>query len=167
MARRSSRPDYSWGNFGDVETNVDLTTVVGQFGTTAFALNAPQTLIRVRGRVGLILNPVAVGESTMLLAGLLRMNGDAVVAGSAPELFNNSSDDASWLWQGSLYVHSGDEAAVSEEKLHAEVEVDTKAMRKFKPGEVIAFVFQTAAELSQDQAGTYDLTYYFHCLLQS
>ncbi len=164
--RRSSRPSYSWTNFGDVQPNVDISTGSGQFGTTGSNVLTPQTLIRARGKIGLSLNPSAVGESLMLLCGLMQIAGDGFLGNDAPELFTNSDDEASWIWQGALYVHSGDEAAVNENRLHAAIDVDTKAMRKLKPGQTIAFVFQTPAALTQDQAGTYDLTYFFHCLIQ-
>ena len=165
--RRTSRPDYSWSNFGDVMPDVDLSTGNGQFGTTGSNVTSPQTLIRARGRVALTLNATAVGESTLLVCGLMRMNTDAFVAGTAPELVTNTVDEASWIWQGSLFVTSGEEAAVNQNFLTDSIEVDSKAMRKLKPGDTIAFVFHAAGALSQDQGGTYNLTYYFHCLNQS
>ena len=42
--------------------------------------------------------------------------------------------------------------------------VDSKAMRKLKVNDTLAFVFQTPAELNFDQGGTVDVTWYFHCL---
>ncbi len=166
--RRTSRPDYSWSNFGDVMEDQDLSSTSGILGTTAQTVLTSQTLIRTRGRVGVTLNATAVDERTMLLMGLVIMNGDAfTVGGTAPEIFTGVDDEASWIWQGSIYLDSGNEAAVNTNQLWGTVEVDNKAMRKLKPGQVIAFVFQTPPALTTDQGGTYDLIYYFHCLNQS
>ncbi len=167
--RRTSRPDYSWTNFGDVNINNDLGTVVGQFGTTASFVVGPQTLIRTRGRVSVTLDAGAVDEKATILCGLTKVSQDLFVAaaGSAPEILTLASDEASWIWQGSLYVTSGAEAAIVSDFLSASLEVDTKAMRKLKPGDAIAFVFQSPAELVVDQGGTFDISYWFHCLNQT
>ena len=163
--RRTSRPDYSWSNFGDVESGVDISTATGQFGTTASAVVLPQTLTRTRGRVSMTLNPAAVNETLTLLCGLVVVNSDAL-SGDAPEIFTAGDDEASWIWQGSLYVDSGNETAVNENFLSDSVQVDSKAMRKLKPGNLIAFVFHVPAALRNDQGGTYKISYYFHCLNQ-
>ena len=69
-----------------------------------------------------------------------------------------------WIWQGALYVNSGAEAAVIPNFLSDSIVVDSKAMRKLKPGQSIAFVHETPSQLVTNQSGTYDITYFFHCL---
>ncbi len=166
--RRTSRPTYQWSNFGDVENNQDLSTATSRFGSSGSAVNTAQTLIRVRGKVGVTLDAAAVNERAMILCGLIAVNGDAFAAGdtAAPEIFTNSDDEASWIWQGALYVDAGSEAAVNENRLSDSIEVDSKAMRKLKPGQVITLVIHTPAELVSDQTGLFDLVYFFHCLNQ-
>ncbi len=171
MARRArtSRPDYSWSNFGDLEVGNDLGANTGTFGTTASACLTPQTLIRTRGRVAGILDTGGIDEKVMILVGLLKVSSDLFAAsgGSAPEIFTNGNDEASWIWQGSLFLTSGAEAAVVDPGLSSSIEVDAKSMRKCKPGESLAFVFHAPAELITDVTGTFDVMYYFHCLNQS
>ncbi len=167
MARRSSgrKTDYAWGTFGDAAAGVAMPGT-GTFGGSGLTSSQPLTITRVRGRVGAYLDAGAADESVMLLVGLVVVSADAFAAGAAPEIFNDAADDeASWLWQGALWLHSGVSAvAGSEVGQFASVEIDSKAMRRNKPNDVLAFVHQAPTELVVDQAGTYDVTYFVHCL---
>ncbi len=163
-SRRSGRrSDYEWSHFGDVENTQDLATVA-KFGSTGLLFQSTSTINRIRGRVGVVLDTGGIGEATMILCGMFVATSELVVAGSAPELGNNGVDEASWIWQGSLYLNSGAEAAVITEFLSMSIEVDTKAMRKVKANEELVFVHESPASLTTDQAGTYDLTYSMHVL---
>jgi len=161
--RTGRRTDYSWSNFGDVSLGQGVGGS-GTFGLVASNVIAPQTLTRVRGQIGVTLDAAAADESAMILCGLMALNTDAFVGGGAPEIFTGGDDEASWIWQGALYVSSGAEAAVVGDQLSDSLAVDSKAMRKLKPGQSIVFVHHSPAELATDQGGTYDLTYFFHCL---
>ncbi len=165
MARRTGRKtDYSWGNFGALQQGIDLSVNQGTFGSTGLVILVPQTITRIRGRVALNLDATAVDERAMILCGLMIVSADGFATGDAPEISTNANDEASWLWTGALYVDSGGEAAVNENRLIDVIDIDTKAMRKVKPGQTLALVFQAAAGLVNDQAGTYDLTYWMHVL---
>ncbi len=161
---RGRRTDYTWSNFGDRENAHDISTVAGVFGTTGFTSGAAQTITRIRGKVGAVLDPGAVNESVMILFGLMVLATDSFVGGAAPEIFTNSQDEASWIWQGALWLDSGDEAAIVTDNLSGSIEVDSKAMRRIKINDTLAFVFQTPTELANDQTGLINLTYYFHVL---
>ncbi len=165
MPRRSAgrRTDYFWSNFGDVSLGQGIGGS-GTFGSVAGGVSRPLTITRIRGQIGVTLDTGGAGESALILCGLMVLNGDAFTAGGAPEIFTGSDDEASWVWQGAIYVSSGAEAAVVPDALSAQMVVDSKAMRKVKPGQVLAFVHHSPAELATDQGGTYDLTYFFHCL---
>ncbi len=171
MARgsRSSgrRTDYSWGNFGDFESSHNLTTSTAVFGSTKFDFSTPGTIARVRGRVGVNLDAAAVDERTMVVCGLMVGATDSIVTGVAPEVFTNGADEARWLWQGSLYLDSGAEAAVNNNGLIRDLEIDSKGMARVKPNESIGFVFQTPADLTVDQGGVIDLIYFVHVLVGS
>ncbi len=162
--RTGRRTDYQWSNFGDVEAGLDLSTATGRFGTTGLVSLVPHTCMRIRGRVAARLSAGTVDEDAFILVGLVKVATDSFVGGAAPEIFTNSDDEASWIWQGVLYVSSGTEAAVANDGLEDVIDVDSKAMRKFKVNDTLAFVSHTPAELVTDQAGTYDLKYYFHVL---
>ena len=162
--RSGRRTDYSWTNFGDVATGAAI-NAGGIFGGTGSVVATPQTLTRVRGKVGVVLDTVAANESIIFLCGLMVASSDGFVAGAAPEIFTNAGDEASWIWQGALFVDSGAEAAVITDNLSASIDVDSKAMRKLKPGQTIAFVHEAPLELAVDQGGTYDVSFFFHCLI--
>ncbi len=108
-----------------------------------------------------------VDESAMIVCGLTIITQDAVSAGVVPEPGLIGVDDGNWLWHGHLYVSSGAEAAVDGAfpGLVDRLEIDSKAMRRVKASDALAFVFQTPARLTQDQTGTFDLTYDIHGLL--
>ena len=165
MARgRGRRTDYAWSNVGDVMAGRDI-TIAAEFGPTSSQFALPGTVVRIRGKVGVTLDTGGVDESAMILCGLGIFDADQVTAGAAPEIdASGGNDDASWMWTGALYVTSGAEAAVTTNGLYDRLEIDTKAMRRIKPNEVIAFVTQAPPSLATDQAGTYDLTYWFHIL---
>ncbi len=173
MVRRSSgrRSDYQWSNFGDLESNQDLGVTGGVFGATALGSLEAQTVVRVRGKVGGQLDATAVDERVLLLLGLTIVNTELFEqgVGAAPEIFSGAgvSDEASWLWTGALWLTSGAESAVNTNSLFDSTEVDTKAMRKMKAHESLVFVFQSPAELVLDQAGTFDLAWWFHVLAAS
>ena len=160
------RTDYAWGNVGDsvVAQPIGSTAI---FGVTAFDFNLAGTLMRVRGKVGVQLDQGGVDENALILCGLMELTNDAFVGGNAPELFTSTSDEASWIWQGSLYVSSGETGSTGDSHTAAVIEIDTKAMRRIKPASVLAFVHQSPVELAQDQGGTYDLVYYLHILVGS
>ncbi len=166
--RRTSRPDYSWSNFGDIIAAHDLGVATAIFGVTGSTINQPQTLIRTRGIVSATLNSGGVSEQATILCGLIQVNGDYFASSTdAPELLNNSTDEASWIWQGQLYVTSGFGPALESNNVTDRIRVDSKAMRKLKPGQVIVFVMQTPAGLVTDATGTLEVTYFFHCLSQT
>ena len=162
------KTDYQWSNVGASTETIDLDKAESTFGTSAMELNLPATLTRTRGFVGVTLDPGAADEHVIILCGLTVVNRDEFVAGNAPDmLVDGLSDEGSWLWQGALYVSSGAEAAVITDGLIASIEIDSKAMRRMKPTEVVAFVHQAPAALTRDQGGTYDITYYVHSFFGS
>ncbi len=162
--RSGRKSDYQWSAFGDVTVNSSLGNV-GQFGVVGSVAQFPQTMMRVRGKVGVTLDAGAAQEAAIIVCGLTIVPSDTFVTGSAPD-FNTdaSSDEASWVWQGSLYVTSGAEAAVVNDGLSQSIEVDSKAMRRMKANDTLVFVHQSPAGVASDQGGTYDIYYYFHCL---
>jgi len=168
-SRSGRRTDYEWISVGDFEDNVDLGVATGTFGSTGLTIARPLTLTRLRGRVAVTLDAGAVNENAMILCGVMILTADKFVGGGgAPELFVQAgSDEASWVWQGSLYVSAGDEAAVNENWLSQSLEIDSKAMRRMKPSETLAFVFQAPTELVRDASGTYNVTWHLHALFGS
>ncbi len=167
MPRRSGRrTDYTWFGMGDVLNTQDL-GVTAVLGTTGFDFVEAQTLMRVRGKVGVTLDAGGVNEAAIILVGLTIMSNDAFAGSVAPELGDNGVDDGNWLWQGALYVSSGAEASVDGAfpGLTDQIEIDSKVMRRVKASDTLAFILQSPASLVTDQNGTFDLTYWVHGLI--
>jgi len=168
MPRRTGRrTDYQWFNSGDLEADNDLGVGTGVFGSTAFEFGQAQTLTRLRGKVGVYLDAGAGDESAMILCGFTVIPEDMFTGGTAPEIFNASVDETSWVWQGALYVAAGLNATAVEDGQFDRIEIDSKAMRRVKANSVLAFVFQAPAALVNDVAGTFDLTWQVHGLVGS
>ena len=165
MPRRSGRKtDYSWAGMGDLQSGIDVGNAAF-FGTTGSSVLTPQTLTRVRGTIGATLDAAGVDELVMVLCGLGVFTEDAFAAGAAPEFTNDGTDaEYPWVWTGAIYLSSGSEAAIVPDHLSGSIEVDSKAMRRLKPGQVIAMVFELPAVLAKDQGGTVDLIYRIRCL---
>ena len=126
------RTDYQWSSGGDVENAQDI-GVQAAFGGVSLTPTDPSTLTRCRGKVGVHLDAAAVNESAMILCGLLVVPLEFFNVGTAPEIFgDNVDDEVRWLWQGALYVTSGDEVAIVNEGLIASIDIDSKAMRRMK-----------------------------------
>ncbi len=161
--RGGRRTDYEWGSIGDV----NLANGIGSAAFIAasvldFLLAA--TVMRVRGKVGVLLDAAAVDETAMILVGIIIGRTEFLQAvGTAPEMLV-APDEGRWLWQGQLWVNSGAEAAIVPDALSDSIEIDTKAMAKVKPGDSLALVVESPAGLATDQGGTFDLTFYAHIL---
>ncbi len=162
--RSGRRADYQWSNLGDDENGQDLGANTGVFGSTGLAILVPGTIVRIRGTIAGQLDAGGADERAMILLGLGIFRSDYFATGTAPELFTAAADEGSWIWQGQLYLSSGSEAAVVNDFLVDRLTIDTKAMRKVKAGETLALVHQAPAAMVVDQTGTYDLTWFIHCL---
>ncbi len=166
--RSGRRTDYIWAAFGDSIIALDQAQAAS-VATTGFVFSIAGTIVRIRGTIGATLDAGAVDEQVMLLLGLTVMNGDAFTVGIAPEIFPDGAgaDEASWIWQGALYLSSGAEGAVVSDQLMGSLEIDTKAMRRVKTNDVLALILQAPPLLGVDQTGTIDLSYYIHVLVGS
>ena len=159
----SSVAHKQWVLADDSLTAIDLAEGTQATGTTGLVANVPITVLRIRGLIGAQLDPGATDERVLLLFGLIVVPVPAFNVGgvSMPGPVSEDSDD--WIWQGGLWLTVGAEAGVAQEGSFGSLEIDTKAMRKMKPDEVMALVVQVAE--SVDQAGTFDAQYYFRMLL--
>ncbi len=159
------RTDYTWSSFGDIALAQDL-GVVAQLGPSKLIINESGTITRLRGKVGLVLDTGGVDENAIILCGLMVAIDDLT---TAPEIKGgaNAADEASWIWQGALYVNSGAEAAVVTEFLSDNIDIDSKSMRRIKNSQAVFFVHESPADLVTDQAGTYDISYFVHVLFGS
>jgi len=157
--------DYNWGNFGGVAATQDLSNGSGIQGATAFAFSQASTLVRIRGKVAMTLDPGGADESVLAVCGLILMSADAFAAVAPPEPVTLGVSDATWIWTGQLYLSSQDDATAGNgHALTDRIECDSKAMRKVKAHDRLVFVFQFSSALVVDQTGTVDVSHFFRVL---
>ncbi len=155
MANRSRgrRTDYEWtGACGDADA-IDLAVNVTTAPLVFVDFNAPFTIMRIRGIIQVQLNAAAVNERALIAFGIGIVTTDARAAGTVPD--PAQEPEFPWMWYGYAAVSSLNEAAIQPDALSAILEVDTKAMRKVKPGQSVMLVGQVCS--SQDQGGSFDV----------
>jgi len=121
------------------------------------AFTFAETILRTRGHVFLQLDSGGADERVLVAVGLIVVSTNAFTAGAAslPSPVDDGEDD--WLWHSYLSLSVLAEVAISDQAMFQRQEIDSKAMRKVRPGEVLAFMAEIA-DVS-DNAGTIDLMY--------
>ena len=102
----------------------------------------PATVLRARGAFKVaFLGGLQIADEVEIVVGLGIFSSDAVAAGAGSLPDPAAEGEYPWLWYGAILLHSG---GVDEEATWAQarVDVDTKAMRKVKPGQSLAWVAQ-------------------------
>jgi len=167
MARgRSGRKtDYNWFSAAGDILGMDLAIATAQLGAGANSLltfTAAQTVVRLRGQFFAQLDATAVDERVVIAVGLIVVSENAAGAGitSIPHPFTDSSED--WIWHGFMHLSSLAEGSVVNDALFDRQIIDSKAMRKVRLSEQLAFVAEVAD--STDGGGTVDLTYGYRIL---
>ena len=166
MARQSQgrRTDYDWANVATTSLTRDLGTTTSEilmFTEASFAA----TVTRIRGKIGVYLDAATVADQALILFGIVVLNKDQI---DGPEISTDAADEASWIWQGSIFVSAGaGVAAGSEEGQFGSIEIDTKAMRRLKINDHVTLMVHTPANLVSDGGGTYDVSAYMHTLFGS
>ena len=128
-------------------TAVDLTTASA--GTNIggrIDFIAPGTILRYHGYVQAHMDATKVADDTIVLGfalGIVSTDAAAVGGVSIPDAFGDP--DYPWLWHGTMFLQSELAAAAESWGLSAQrLEVDTKAMRRFKPGESLVWSVESA-----------------------
>ena len=148
MARRvvATRPgrtiDFKqWTAIPGGSQSVSGNTTFAGPGLLAFGI--PATILRVRGhfRVSMQITGLTAGDEVTLVFGLGIFSTDATAVGASALPDPSAEAEFPWLWYQSVMLQSinADSAEPGSQTL---VEVDTKAMRKIKPGQSLAMVGQ-------------------------
>jgi len=158
MANRSRgrRADYDWIHVCG-SGQIDLAVGAALLGTGSFDVLAASTVMRMHGLVSVELDAAAVNERILVAYGAIKVSDDAIAAGVASVPKPNTDGGAEWIVHGHLFVSSGQQGAVVNEFLVDRDRFDSKAMRKVKSSDSIAFVFEVCE--SSDQGGTADIQY--------
>ena len=156
-ATRGPRPNYAWTTFGDAFAAAAFPAKT--MGATTLQASLPQTLRRIRGHWGVTLDTGGVDEVLIVRAGIIIVSEDAAAIGVTAVPGPGSDRSQPWIWTGQLYLSSGAEAAVVNDQLSQSGMIDSKAMRRMKPGDNLAFVVEVLAAELIDQGGSIDFVY--------
>ncbi len=145
MARRQGRKiDFkSWVPIFSISLVISSdSTVQG----AAVAFTGPGTILRCRGRILVALDESHVlGDKAKLAVGLGITSTDAFNAGAGSMPDPASDVDYPWLFWDEVHLNAT--AAADDQAFGGivrEIMVDSKAMRKVKPGEALSWVVQYA-----------------------
>ncbi len=103
----------------------------------------PGTILRCRGNflVSMLIGGLTADDQTQVGFGLALLSTDAVAAGAGSLPDPLGEPGFPWLWWSDTTVYTIN-ADVAEAAVSQRVVVDTKAMRKFKPGQTLVMVGQ-------------------------
>ena len=146
-ARAGRKIDFK--NWEDIPA-IDLSstaaeTIIGP----SLNFGIPATILRVRGNLVVFFDGAADTSQQNVAMGLAVLSTDAVAAGAGSVPDPAAEAEFPWLWWTSVPIaHHVVGAAVLQDLAFARVVVDSKAMRKVKPGESLVIVYQTTAAIT-------------------
>ena len=119
-------------------------SALGVFSGGSLAFVAPGTVLRIRGFVQAFMDATQqVGDAITLTWAIGLFSTDAIAAGAFQDPL---SDAYPWLWWSQMALHSELAAGVNQWGISAQrLEVDTKAMRKFKSGQSLVVLCETSS----------------------
>jgi len=152
MARRPGKTiDYKqWDGIAAIALTMGVDATQQGAGLAA---QVPLTILRCRGRILVSADSPADGQITLLGIGLGITSSDAFTAGAGSMPDPIEEPEYPWLWWDVIAVQHFGGAAPSPVELTPfgdscrEVHVDTKAMRKMKPGQTLSWTIQSARVL--------------------
>ncbi len=133
-----------WANIPAVGLSISTSgTNIG--GSLVFLV--PATILRFRGRLQMQFDATQqAGDEMVLTFGLGVISSDAFDAGGGSVPDPAGEPEYPWLWWGAFHLHS--ELTLGQNQWGTNnqvVDVDSKAMRKIKPGQSLAWVVQSVA----------------------
>ena len=136
--------EWNSTGFSTADVSTQTTTILG---TLAFLI--PGTILRMRGVVQAAFDEtVQVGDRMLVTWGLGIVSTDAATLGATAMPDPDDEPEFPWLWWGAMELRSNLTAGANAWGLQAQrLEVDSKAMRRFKPGQSLVWVAQTFGDV--------------------
>ena len=148
VARPGKKIDFkSWTDLLGISlSTAAASTILG----TSLAFGSPATILRMRGQILLNFDAAADNSRQNVGIGIGIISSDAFAAGAGSVPDPLSETDYPWLWWSTIPLVNDLQIAGESLQLAvvARVEVDSKAMRKVKPGQSLAVIYQTSAAVS-------------------
>ncbi len=109
----------------------------------------PATILRIRGAVQFHFDAAKqVGDEINITLGLAVASTDAVAAGAGSMPDPGGEPEFPWLWWGDFFLHAESTGAQEVWGLTSQrVVVDSKAMRKVKPGQSLVWVGESSQQV--------------------
>ncbi len=128
------------------------TSSAATFSGASIAFAIPGTILRARGQIMAVLDTATDGDDLRIGFGLALLSTDAFALGATALPDPLGEPEYPWLWWYETQLSSTLMVAgqVSELAATERIMVDTKAMRKFKPGQSLGLVIQTDAVTPAD-----------------
>ena len=132
---RGRKTDYEWsGATWGVSQSAGGSTITG---IAVFVTSG--TIFRIRGNGVASIDGETDGDKMVLGLGLMVISNEAFAAGVASAPSPIGDPNAAWLWH--QYVPLQSQAANNEHQAVGRFEIDSKAMRKFKPNSTLALMW--------------------------
>ena len=149
MARRRSSGGrvLDMKQWSDVpRSTASIATATTTLGAGVLAFAEPATILRCRGFFQASLNASQqVGDTIALTIGLGIVSTDAATVGAGSMPDPGGEPEYPWLWWGSMFLRSYLAVGVNAWGISAQrLEIDTKAMRRVKPGQSLVVVVESA-----------------------
>ena len=100
----------------------------------------------------MVLNATVVDETVTVAVGIAKVSARAAAAGPASLPRPSTEGSFPWIWHGWLILSTVAGVNIGSPAQAQRLDVDSKAMRKFKEDEVMVLVFEVCE--STDQTGT-------------
>ena len=156
VARRGKTIDFkAWSIM--LAQSQDVTAAATVIPSGFLNFTQPATILRARGAFQVaLLGGSQIGDEAEFVVGLGIFSSDAVAAGAGSLPDPAAEGEYPWLWYGGVILRS---ESVEEDTTWSQslTPVDTKAMRKVKPGQTLAWVGQYV-----DVVGTPGFRVMFH-----
>ncbi len=123
------------------QIQADATTLGG-----GLSFSIPATILRFRGYVSAFFDAtgLSVGDRMCVAVGVAIVSTDAFTLGATAMPDPAGEPDYPWIWWKEFCLHSEQTAAHSAYGIGAQrYELDSKAMRKIKPGETVTTIVQS------------------------
>ena len=120
----------------------DFTAAGTTGGPGSLGFTQPGTILRIRGlvRVAFLVTGITADDEANVVFGIALVSTDA--AASSTSLPDPSQEpEYPWLWYGEAIMYSPNQD-FSDPMIQLELPIDSKAMRKFKPGQSLIPVAQ-------------------------
>ncbi len=121
----------------------------GTFVVGSLAFLVPATILRWRGYVSAMFDETAQpGDQAAIAWGIGVFSTDAVAVGATALPDPGSEPEFPWVWYGEMFLQSreatgaGNPTSSAWGPLAQRIEIDSKGMRKVKPGESVAIVWE-------------------------